>query len=198
MIKINTLPRFYLITPDFSWNADEYLRDLELSLRSGIKLIQLRSKNLSKEEYLKLARLVLPLAHSYGAKVLLNSSERILSEVNADGIHLPSIEYSNLRKRPVSHRYLFSVACHNREQIEHAESIGADFAVLCPVFLTPSSPKGAPMGWDNFSKILKDVKLPVYALGGLNIQDFETAKRNGAYGLSAKRALWGLKEQLCC
>ena len=196
MRQVSALPRFYLITPDFSGNKNLYLSELEESLKNGVKLVQLRSKNLSLQEYLKLENDLLPIIRSFGAKLILNNSESLLSASSADGIHFPSKEYANLKKRPISHKYLFSVACHNKEQIKHAENIDADFGVLCPVFSTPSSPTGTPIGWDEFSKIAKLVKFPIYALGGLNIQDLVTAKENGAYGLAAKRALWNLKEQL--
>ncbi len=193
----NKLPRFYLITPDYDGNMEDYLTNLELSLKHGIRLMQLRSKNLSEKEYLALAKTIVPLVHSYHAKVILNGSIELLANIpTADGIHLPSNEYINLKNRPIDNDHLLSVACHNKEQITQAEFINADLAVLCPVFATPSSPMGMPIGWDNFSKFTSGVSLPIYALGGLGIEDYETAKKNGAYGLAAKRSFWGLKASL--
>ncbi len=104
---------------------------------------------------------------------------------------MPSERYFDLNKRPVHPNYLLSVSCHNREQLISAANIGADLAVLCPVFATPSSPKGIPLGREKFSELAKFAKLPVYALGGLSAKDCQIAYDHGACGIAAIRALWG-------
>lgn len=190
------LPDFYLVTPDFDGDYDSYSKNLKGSLENGIRLVQLRSKNLSTDEYLALAKRILPIIRAYDAKVVLNGKSELLTFLDADGIHMPSSEYQKLTGRPIGKKYLLSVACHNKEQVNQAIKIKADFAVLCPIFSTPSSPKGVPIGWENFSKMLEDVSFPIYALGGLTVNDYNTAINHGAHGLAAKRALWGLKEKL--
>lgn len=196
MIDHFELPSFYLVTPDFIGDYNLYLKSLENSLDNGVRLVQLRSKNLNVEEYLKLARKVLPIIRSYNAKVVLNGKQSLVESLDADGIHMPSSEYQNLNERPINSEYLLSLACHNKNQLNQAIKIKSDFAVLCPIFPTPSSPKGTPIGWEKFSKILEGISLPVYALGGLTINYYQDARNYGAHGLAAKRALWNLKNKL--
>lgn len=190
------LPNYYLITPDFDGNMDSYLNNLKMSLDNGVSLVQIRSKNLNTVDYIKLAEKVLKVIKSYQARCLLNGNASLLSSLDADGIHLPSKEYLNLTHRPVGENYLLSVACHNKEQIDKAVAIRADFAVLCPIFSTPSSPRGIPIGWENFVRLLNGVTLPIYALGGLGVDDLSVARTNGACGIAAKRGLWGLAHPL--
>lgn len=190
------LPHFYLVTPDFNGDYGVYLNNLERSLNNGVRLVQLRSKNLNVENYVELAKKIIPVIRSYDAKVVLNGKKILLETLDADGIHMPSSEYQKLDKRPIDNKHLLSVACHNEEQVRQAVKVKADFAVLCPVFSTPSSPKGIPIGWEKFTKILENINFPVYALGGLSLNDYEEAKNHGAYGLAAKRALWNLQNQL--
>lgn len=184
----------YLITHDFESDQNSYLAALESSLKNGIKLVQFRSKNLAQDSYKNLAKEVVKLVHDYNGKVLLNSSMSLLDEVDADGIHFPSSVIADASSRPLPDNYIVSVACHNLEQIQHANTINPSFAVLCPVFATPSSPKGIPIGWDNFKNIVSQATFPVYALGGLSLKDFQTARQHGAHGLAAKRGLWNLQQ----
>ncbi len=182
----------YLITLDFDGNKNNYLSALEASLKNGIKLVQFRSKNLDDATYIELAKDVTTLVHKYNGKVILNGAVELLQQIEADGIHFPSAAIANQDSRPLPEKYIVSIACHNLEQIQHANLINPSFAVLCPVFATPSSPKGIPIGWEKFAEITAQANFPVYALGGLSIDDYTIAREHGAYGLAAKRGLWNL------
>ena len=186
----------YLITPDFLVDKNAFLAALEASLQNGIKLVQFRSKQLLLGDYKELAQDVVALSHSYQAKVLLNGPAILLNEIPADGIHFPSSMLMAVTQRPVSSQHLFSVACHNAAQLEYGALMKADFATLSPVFATPSSPKGVPLGWDGFAELSQKASLPIFALGGLNQQDLPIAQRAGAYGIAAKRAFWHLQQPL--
>ena len=188
------LSKFYLITPNFEGDIKSYRQALALSLKNGVKLIQLRSKNLKYDEYKSLAKEIIPLVHQYGGKIILNQMPCLLDETDADGIHFPSLSYETLHHRPIPEKYIFSVACHNKKQLQHAESLKADIAVLCPIFKTPSSPQGKPIGWNKFKDLVKNINFPIYALGGVNPSDYQKAYNSGAYGISAIRSLWALNK----
>ncbi len=196
MIVKNSLPSFYLITPDFEGDLNHYLNALENSLKNGINLVQLRSKELAINEYKKLANEVVKLVHHYKGKLILNGSPDLLNEIEADGIHFPSAQYMSLNHRPIGSNYIMSVACHNDEQVMHANKIKTDVAVICPIFSTPSSPQGIPIGWEKFAEMIKNVDFAVYALGGLKTEDYQQAHQLGAHGIAAKRAFWNLKENI--
>ena len=187
-----SLPHFYLITPNFTGDLSNYIACLERALESGVRLIQLRSKQLSKADYQALALEVLALVKAYNGYLVLNGSFELLSAVDAHGIHLPSVHYLKLKARPIKRNYLLSVACHNDAELIQAEAIHADIVTISPVFQTPSSPKSqlATLGWEAFSTLATRTSLPVYALGGLSREDYATAKKWGAYGIAAIRGLW--------
>lgn len=192
----DTLPRLYLITPDFDGDEDRFLSGLEQSLRYGIRLVQLRSKQLSKEDYLVLAGKVSVLCQRYHVHLVLNGPEPLFTSALGAGVHLPSCQATVCSKRPIPTSRLLSVACHNLAQLEQATRIDADLLVVSPIFATPSSPQGVPIGWKTFSAWLTESqsyrRAPVYALGGLTLEDEVRAKQCGAYGIAAKRALWQL------
>jgi len=81
-------------------------------------------------------------------------------------------------------------ACHDLTQLQAAQRLGCDFAVLGPVQATDSHPGAVPLGWDAFEALREQVSLPLYALGGLGPGDIEQARRHGAQGIAAIRSLW--------
>jgi 8-oxo-dGTP diphosphatase len=68
--------------------------------------------------------------------------------------------------------------------------LGCDFAVLGPVAATASHPGAKPLGWDGFAALRAGSALPLYAIGGLGADDLARARRQGAQGVAAIRALW--------
>lgn len=187
-----TSTTLYLITPDFEGNEKAYLDRLKRVLEYGIRLIQFRSKNLPNEHYLLLAQQVIRLCQPYEATIVLNADQDTYQQTQASGLHLTSKQLMACQSRPISTEQVLSVACHNEEQLRQAEAIQADFAVLCPVLKTPSSPQGIPMGWQRFKVLAESTSVPVFALGGLGPTDLAMATEHGAVGVAAKRALWNV------
>ena len=189
----------YLITPDFTEDKSSYLASLKKSIEHfSPQRVQFRSKNLERRPYIDMAKRVSKLCKEAGAKVLINADVEVFNELQSevDGLHLTSGEMTKVKERPIPAGKLLSGACHNIEQVKIASRIGCDFAVLCPIFKTPSSPKGIPIGWTSFSQIVTSTTMPIYALGGIGLGDYDTAIANGAYGIAAKRGLWFNEDSL--
>lgn len=191
-----SLPVYYLITPEFTGNIKQYLQSLEVSLQNGVRLVQLRSKLLPLMEYTQLAKNVLRVIDAYQARLILNAPEKLLMDIGAHGCHMSSERHIGLHERPIPPSYLLSLACHNRAQLIKAQQIKADLVTLSPVFATPSSLKGIPLGWEKFAEISNACNLPIFALGGVSSNHYNIAMEKGAYGIAAMRALWGLHAPL--
>jgi 8-oxo-dGTP diphosphatase len=187
------LPAHYLITPDPAKEGRQFFSRLEASLQAGVRLVQLRAKTLSADDYCTLALEVKALCHQFGATLLLNNTPEMVLEVGADGLHLSGSALSSLNSRPLEHDYKLSASCHSASELKRASEIGVDFAVLSPVMPTNTHPGAATLGWQQFEQLLKTAPVPVYALGGMTLADLTMAQRAGAQGISAIGALWGLK-----
>jgi 8-oxo-dGTP diphosphatase len=119
--------------------------------------------------------------------MLLNVPDEIRTDVY-DGVHLTSKQLSSAETRPDCR--IVSASCHNRHELEQAQSIGVDFAVLSPVRKTRSHPYAEPLGWGAFNQLVDDINIPVYALGGMVSDDIEQAWQSGGQGIAAISALW--------
>jgi 8-oxo-dGTP diphosphatase len=68
--------------------------------------------------------------------------------------------------------------------------LGLDLVVLSPVLPTTSHPGAETVGWPRFAEWVADYPLPVFALGGLSIDDMDRARAHGAYGVALKSQAW--------
>lgn len=185
------LPDQYLITGKFK-DFSDCEQKIRVALDHGICLIQLREKEMQPQEFIGLANRLHAITFDSNAILVLNTSVEIYEQTSTDGIHMTGERLRSCQKRPVDSNKLFSVSTHTLEELQHASNIGADFAMLSPVLPTKSHPGEPALGWDAFSEIVRQVNIPVYALGGMTPEYVETARDNGAQGIAAITALWDL------
>ncbi len=185
------LPDRYLITPPLPPDeADTVIRGVERACRKGVRLVQLRLPGWPTERLARIARSARNLCRDYGARLLLNADWKLAAVLGLDGVHLPAAVAATLERRPMPADVLVGVSCHDAGELAHAVRIGADFVTLGPVFPTPSHEDAATLGWDGFAELAETVALPVYALGGMEVDDIDAAQVSGAQGIAAIRDLW--------
>ncbi len=182
------LPDIYALTDMNELGEQVFFERLPQALARGLRLIQVREKHLSRTELKRFATRVLALAQPYGARVLLNADVELAREIGADGVHLPAAALMQMQERPQD--MLCAASCHNREELMQAAALALDFALLSPVLPTRSHPDAATLGWHDFAALSADYPLPLYALGGLQPTDVETAWAHGAHGIAMQRGAW--------
>ena len=195
IITAACLPAFYAILDD----ADEPFLwvNLQKILSRGVKLIQLRLKTTSSETIKQFIEEALLLCKQEDALLLINSAVKNAAIIAVNGIHLTSHDLMLATKRPdfklasTKQACWVAASCHNLQELLHAQAIGVDFVVLAPVLNTKTHPETEPLGWEQFTKLVSQVKLPVYALGGLSECDLNSARIAGAQGISAIRTFVG-------
>jgi 8-oxo-dGTP diphosphatase len=188
ILRALELPTLYAISNVAELSEAVFLARLQDKLDAGLRLLQLREKQLARVELKELAKHVVSMSHSYGAKVLLNGDVELALEVNADGVQLTAAQLVGLSERPAVD--WCGASCHNAEELRRAEALGCDFALLSPVLPTQSH-LGAPhLGWQNFAAMSAGAAIPVYALGGLVEGDMAVAWQHGAHGIALLRQAW--------
>lgn len=184
------LPELYLVTPEPEFGVEDFLVRLESALQRGVRLVQLRAYSLSREQYISLAAQVLESCRYYDANLVLNADPELLNWVNADGIHLNRHRLMELEQRPDIGGKWLSASCHNEDEIEKANQLNIDFAVVSPVMPTASHPDARTLGWDGFWTLAELANFPVYALGGMGFEHLSKSFVHGGQGIAAIRKLW--------
>jgi 8-oxo-dGTP diphosphatase len=188
ILRALQLPTVYAITNLSETAEDSFLQQLQKALEAGVRLIQVREKQLTDTALRAFARQVVEICRPYAAKVMLNSHIKMVREVGADGVHLTSAQLMNLKQRPEG--MWVGASCHNRAELEQAASLELDFATLSPILPTRSHPEAAGIGWECFAETIQDYPIPVFAMGGMQRNLLAIAWSYGAHGIAMQRGCW--------
>jgi thiamine-phosphate pyrophosphorylase len=181
----------YLITDFMRIGKSQFLGALEEALQGGVRSLQLREKNLSPKDLLTLALEVKPLVQRYNAKLFINDRADIAVMAGADGVHLTeaSVQASEVKNNFPD--FIVGVSTHSLEGARLAETQGADFITFSPIYETPSKTSyGQPQGLDPLRQVIQSVRLPVLALGGINLHRVPECLKHGAFGVAVISDIW--------
>ena len=187
--------RLYAIT-DRGLCAPRTLYDtIHNLLEVGVSAIQLREKDLSDAEYIKLAEPLCKLCHAYSAQLFINSRIEIALSIGADGLHLPG-DSASVEKvmEETNRRFIIGVSVHTLTEAKQREVEGANFITYSPIYPTLSKPGYGPVvgpeeiGIENdlagLRNVTKEVNIPVFALGGITPERVSECRDAGAYGVA--------------
>ncbi|MBP8170447.1 MAG: thiamine phosphate synthase, partial [Azonexus sp.] len=186
ILKALSLPTAMAITMAETEGTEVQVERLEAALSNGLRLIQIRDKNWPSAQRLWFAEIVTRLVHNYpNALVLVNDDAHIARCVGADGLHLSSASLIACTRRPDFE--WGGASCHNALELAKAVELGCDYALLGPVLPTLTHPEASPMGWAEFTRLITDCPIPVFALGGMQGDMMLEAQQNGAHGIAMMR-----------
>lgn len=182
------LPDIYAITNLAEMGTAPFLQSLAQALDQGLQLVQIREKQLSHDALAAFTHEVLTLCLPYQTKVMLNGDITQAAQWGVHGVHLNSHTLMQLQQKPIG--LMMAAACHDDQQLAHAERLGMDFVVLSPVLATPSHPDATLLGWDVFKALIENYSVPTYALGGMRPHHLSMAQSCGARGIAMQRGIW--------
>jgi 8-oxo-dGTP diphosphatase len=188
VLKALGLPLICGITNATELGVESFQERLGLALERGLRLIQVREKQMQAAALESFARDVVVKAHAYGARVVINSDFALAGKLQADGVHLTSAQLMDLQARPDTG--LCGASCHNEQELARAAAFGLDYVFVGPVLATKSHPDVEPLGWTRFAELIAGLPMPVYGIGGLEAGDLEAAQTCGAHGIAMLRAVW--------
>jgi 8-oxo-dGTP diphosphatase len=183
-------PDRYLVTPEPGDDDATWLASLSSALATGIRRVQLRARTIDQQpRWRNLAAAAAAVCRKAGVEALVNGDIALARELGI-GVHLRSTQLQGLSERPLPDSLSVAASCHGTEDLQHAQALGCDFAVLGSVLPTASHPQASPLGWEGFARLREAVSLPLYAIGGMTPLHLPEARRNGAQGVAAIRSLW--------
>lgn len=185
-MKSKVLPPLYLVTDRHQTNNRPLLTVLNEALQAGVRLIQLREKDLDTRSLLALAAEVLTLSRSYNGLLLINDRVDVAKALGADGVHLPANSLPiPVTRQILGPKALIGASAHNSQEVLKAEAQGADFIVFGPVYDTPSKRNfGPPLGVRGLEQVRRMCQKPLYAIGGLTPEGVVEVREAGAYGVA--------------
>ena len=139
-----------------------------------------------------LARALVRKARARGIHVLVAGDARLAARTRALGLHLPEALLGAPLAFGPTKRLKFSIvtiAAHSLRTLFRAARLGADAAILGPVFPTASHPGATPLGPLRFARFCRKSPIPVYAIGGVGPRTALRLKASGAIGFAGIGAI---------
>ena len=185
--------RLFLVTDRHQTNGRPLVPLLQRVLTAAVPMVQLRERDLSARELVRLAREVQAVTASRRSQLLINDRIDVALALEGVGVHLRSnsLPVSVARKLLGAQR-LLGISVHAVEEVMEAEAQGADYIILGPIYETPSKQMfGPPLGIHTLEKACRLVRIPIIGIGGVTAARAREMRRAGAFGVAVITAILG-------
>lgn len=150
-------------------------------IEGGVDLIQLRGKSKSLDELVNLSIELHSCTAKSSTPLIANDHAEIAKRVAVEGVHVgqddDSIEMVRLK---AAREILVGKSTHSLEQARAAQREGADYIGFGPIFATPTKPDYPPIGLEDIRRVHAEVNLPIFCIGGINIDNLQSVIDAGA------------------
>lgn len=158
----------------------DFLEQIRRVCRQRPKMVVLREKDLSLEEYIRLAEQVRKVCEEENVPLYLHGYAQAAKVLDIRRLHLP-LESLRTLKKPVEWEVL-GTSCHSVEQMEEAVALGATYLFLGNIFETDCKPGLPGKGLELLREVCEKCPVPVYAIGGVTMERMKEILKAGAAG----------------
>ena len=150
-------------------------------IEGGVDLIQLRGKNKSIGELVELSKELHELTAKSATPLIVNDYAEVASSTPVEGVHVGQDDDPiEIVRQKAARDILVGKSTHSLEQARAAEREGADYIGFGPIFATPTKPDYVPIGLENIRRVHAEVNLPIFCIGGINIDNLQSVIDAGA------------------
>jgi thiamine-phosphate pyrophosphorylase len=166
----------------------------------GADLIQLRAKKSSPDEIRRMAEAILPVTRRAKVGLVINDHPDIARETGAEFCHLGQEDFFDAGYKHASQlstlnpRPKIGLSTHSPEQAERALAAGPDYIAIGPVYRTGTKPKAKPVTLEYVRWAAANVKIPWFAIGGINLQRLDEVLAAGAKRICVVSAILNAKD----
>jgi len=156
-------------------------RIVEQMIEGGVDLIQLRGKEKSISELMELSAELHELTVQSFTPLIVNDYAEIARQVPVEGVHVGQNDAPiEIVRQKAAREILVGKSTHSLEQARSAQREGADYIGLGPVFATPTKPDYPAIGLHHIRRVHAEVNLPIFCIGGINIDNLQNVIDAGA------------------
>ncbi len=156
---------------------------------AGARVLQYRDKQVDRGEMYRVCREIREITRASGTVFIVNDYIDLALMVGADGVHLGQDDIPIEAARKLTPPgFIIGLSTHSLEQALEAERRGADYIGSGPVFATPTKETYIPIGIEVVKQVLRTVRIPVVAIGGLTPQNILRLREVGACNFAMVRA----------
>ena len=188
--------RLHVITDESIQDRFTHAKLAGFAVAGGAGTIQYRDKTPDTRESIDTARTLRQICSTAGVPLIINDRVDIAMAVDADGVHLgcddiPIVAAGKL----LGPNKIIGGSAGNLEDALRVQEEGADYIGFGHIFPTKSKDKpSSPVGLDTLKKVCCEIKIPVIAIGGIEIETIEQVILAGAFGVAVIGAVCAQKD----
>lgn len=186
----------YLISPK-KIEGKKFYKELDLVLKSKkVKFFQLRLKNITEKNLLKISKKIKKITRKNNVKLLINDKPLIAKKVKVDGCHIGQKDMGLKRSRQIlGKNKIIGVTCHNSKKLAiKAKEGGANYIAFGSFFnsLTKKTKFRAKLATLHWAK--KKINIPIVAIGGIDSSNYKKILLKGANFIACSSYIWNNKK----
>ena len=182
--------RLYLVTNRYQDSLENFLEKVETACRSGVTIVQLREKNLTTNQYYKLAKEVKEITDAYQIPLIIDDRLDVCLAVDAAGLHIGDDELPvSVARQVLGPDKILGVTAKTVKRALEAEEGGANYLGTGAIFPTTTKENAPITLISTLKTICQRVAIPVVAIGGLTSENIEQLIGTGIAGVAVVRDL---------
>ena len=193
-MRINKKKFIYLISPNKIY--PQFYQDLKKVVKTGkVGLFQLRLKKYSIKQKIIIGKKIHKICKKYNVKFLVNDDPVLSKKINADGCHLGQKDMNITEARKIVGNKIIGITCHNSINLaKTAIKDKADYIAFGAFFSTKTKKVKYKATPKILNKVKKITKIPIVAIGGINISNYKKLLLNNANFLAISGYVWSNKK----
>ncbi len=168
---------------------------LRQALQGGVTLVQLREKEMDTRQFYDLAVEIKKCTDSFQVPLIINDRADLVLAVGAAGLHVGQSDLPvKIARQILGKDKIIGASVTSVTEAVEAEAAGADYLGAGAIFPTGTKKEAVAIGVSQLRKIKQAVKIPVIAIGGINLQSLALLKGTNIDGIAVMSALLKSKE----
>jgi len=194
--KLNILAnaRLYLVLDRSVAGYDRLFDILKTAVSAGVDIVQLRDKHGDAAAIVDFSRRAMRFLAGR-VPFIVNDRVDLAKYIKADGVHLGQDDLPIAFARKVlGTKAIVGVSCQNLPAAIAAQQCGADYIGFGSVYKTLTKPERQPMDLSVLSAVYRRIKVPVFAIGGIGIEQMRFLRPIGVDRVAVTRAICEAKD----
>ena len=180
----------YLVTSQALSRGRTTLEIVDAALAGGVRLIQLREKEMPMPDFLRLAEQVRARTSQAGALLIINDRVDVALAVGADGVHLGQVDFPVAPARRLAPDLIIGASTHSPVEAQAAERAGASYINIGPLFPTQTKTwSGEFLDLEGLRNIARCVTIPWTVMGGIKPEHVPALVQAGARTIAVVTAI---------
>ena len=186
----------YLISPQKIRGVKFYGELNNLLKTNKVKYFQLRLKNISILNLIKISKKIKKIVKKNKVKFIINDNPFVAKMIDADGCHIgqKDIDFINCKKI-LGKNKIIGITCHNSKALAvRAKKNGANYVAFGAFFKSATKKTAFKANLEILRWAKKKINMPIVAIGGINSSNYKKILSNGANFVACSNYVWKNKK----